>query len=371
MLNNWLSPIAKEEFDHFKQYSRSQFAKKLLIHTAPDHFPQLNNAKMAIVGIGETEANAVRKALYPMNFPHRAFRVADLGNTRKTETSFVIPIIKELLDSDIFPIIIGKEIDLSLAQYQAYHSRRFVNLVMVDEQIRLAIPSKKKVNHLLLNKVLKKRKPRLFHLSSLAFQTHYTNRKITDFLGKRLFDPIRLGMVKHQMESMEPIIRDADLFCFNISALKAAEAPAQAQASPSGLTSEEACQLSRYAGLSDKLTSAGFYGLVPEKDLDGRSAQVFAQQIWYLIDGFANRKKDYPASTEGLVEYIVEFKTSNQALRFWKSKKSGRWWMQVPIKSKKKTPKHYLLPCTYSDYQLACQEDLSDRLLNAYKRFSG
>ncbi|MEM9821519.1 MAG: arginase family protein, partial [Bacteroidota bacterium] len=301
-----------------------------------------------------------------------SFRVADLGNSRKTAPSFVIPIVKELLDSDIFPILIGKDIDGSLAQYQAYRSRRFVNLAMVDEQIRLDLPTKKKAKDLLLNKILKKRKPSLFQFSHLAFQIHYTSPKVVDFLHKRLFDPIRLGSVKHQIEKMEPIIRDADLFCFNISALKAAEAPAQQQPSPSGLTSEEACQLSRYAGLSDKLTSAGFFGLVPEKDQDGRSAQVFAQLIWYLIDGFAHRKNDYPVSSEGLVEYVVEFKHSNHEIRFWKSKKSGRWWIQIPIKKgKKKKSSHYLFPCTYADYQMACQEDLPDRLLNAYKKFSG
>ena len=53
MLNNWLSPLDKGIFDHFKPYDRSQFAKKLLIHKDKDHFPQLTNAKMAIIGIGE------------------------------------------------------------------------------------------------------------------------------------------------------------------------------------------------------------------------------------------------------------------------------------------------------------------------------
>lgn len=370
MLNNWLSPISKETFKNFKEYNRNHFAKKLLIHTSVDHFPQLSNAKMAIIGVDEEQANAVRKALYGMNYPFRTFRVADLGNARKKDLSFLIPIVKELLDGDIFPIIIGGDIQFSLAQYQAYQSRRFVNLTMVDERIRLTPQPKKKADHQLLNTLIKKRKPRLFHLSNIAFQTHFTNQKSLDVLRKHSFEFVRLGKVKNEMASSEPTIRDADLFCFNLSAVKAADAPAQALPTPSGLTSEEACQLSRYAGLSDKLTSAGFYGLIPEKDHEGRSAQVVAQMVWYLIDGFANRKNDYPASNKGLVEYIVEFKNYNHPFHFWKSTKTGRWWIQIPVKTKKKVVRHQLVPCTYDDYQQTCKEDVPERLLNAFKRFS-
>ncbi|MEM8909022.1 MAG: arginase family protein, partial [Bacteroidota bacterium] len=266
--------------------------------------------------------------------------------------------------------LIGKDIELGLAQYQSYQARRLVNMALVDEQIRLTPSPKKKSDHQLLNRLIKKRKPRLFHLSAIAYQIHYTPQKVLDPLEKKHFDLLRLGKIKSDMTTVEPLIRDADMLLFHLAALKAADAPALATPSPSGLTSEEACQISRYAGLSDKLTSAGFYGLQPEKDQDGRSAQVIAQLIWYLIDGFAHRKNDYPVSTDGLVEYIVELKNPIQQIHFWKSNKSGRWWIQVPIKSKKKALRHQLVPCSYADYQMACQEDVPERLLNAYRRFA-
>ncbi|MEZ4931669.1 MAG: hypothetical protein R2788_06060 [Saprospiraceae bacterium] len=43
--------------------------------------------------------------------------------------------------------------------------------------------------------------------------------------------------------------------------MKYADAPAAQDATPSGFFSEEACQISRYAGMNDKLTSIGFYEL--------------------------------------------------------------------------------------------------------------
>ena len=90
----------------------------------------------------------------------------------------------------------------------------------------------------------------------------------------------------------------------------------------------------------------------------------------FCIDGFYNRKNDYPKSTDGLIEYIVDTKNTAYSFTFWKSEKTGRWWLQVPIKTKKKLDRHKLIPCSYLDYQMACREELSERLLNAFRRFS-
>jgi formiminoglutamase len=91
--------------------------------------------------------------------------------------------------------------------------------------------------------------------------------------------------------------------------------------------------------------------------------------IWYFLDGFSNRKNDFPVSTKSLVEYVVESKMNDLQIRFWKSSKSGRWWLQVPAKTKRKHNRHRLIPCSYSDYLAACQEDIPDRLVSAIKRF--
>ncbi|MEL6638217.1 MAG: arginase, partial [Bacteroidota bacterium] len=128
-------------------------------------------------------------------------------------------------------------------------------------------------------------------------------------------------------------------------------------------------KISRYAGLSDKVTSAGFYGFRSQWDQRDQTAQVVAQLIWYFVDGVYHRKNDYPSSTDSLVEYIVDFRDQEYQITFWKSNKSGRWWMQVPVKTKRKHERHTLIPCSYQDYQLASQEELPQRLLDAYKRF--
>ena len=68
--------------------------------------------------------------------------------------------------------------------------------------------------------------------------------------------------------------------------------------------------------MSDKLTSAGFYGFRKKADKHSQTAQVVAQLIWYFTDGFYQRKNDYPASSESLVEYIVDFKNQDHQITF-------------------------------------------------------
>jgi formiminoglutamase len=75
-------------------------------------------------------------------------------------------------------------------------------------------------------------------------------------------------------------------------------------------------------------------------------------------------------STDGLTEYVVQFRQTNYQLTFWKSARSGRWWMQIPVESgKRKYQRHRLIPCSFQDYQAACREELPDRLMQAFNRF--
>jgi len=368
MLENWLSPNIFEEIDEVQNLSKEQFGRNIAIHL--NELPNLEKVDIAIIGISKKDADNVRKTLYTLDYPYYGLRVADLGNIRNEDTSFIIPVIKELLQSNIVPIIIGRNINSSFAQFQAYNSlKRSTNVVYVDEKIRYDYINTNS-DSAYLNKIINAKGSNLFNLGVIGFQSHFTPEALLNMMDENNFDYIRLGKLKTSSEETEPLIRDADLICFNLNALKQSEASGVEQPSPSGLFSEEACMLSRYAGISDKLTSVGFYGYQSEKDFSSQSAQVIAQMIWYFLDGYYNRMNDFPASMHGLNEYIVDFKHLDTPVTFWKSTKSGRWWMQVPVKAKKKHQRHRLIPCSYSDYQLATTDDFPDRLLNAFKRFS-
>ncbi len=368
MLENWLSPVFSGRNETVKTLSKDQFGRNIAIYL--EEVPDLKKTDVAIIGLSAREADEVRKNLYTLDYPFDAIRVADLGNIRNEDSSFIIPLVKELLQGNILPIIIGNNCQQSYAQFQAYNTlKRSTNLVCIDERISYQ-SSPGNEDSYYLNNILKSDRSNLFNLGVVGFQSHFTSDDLLKMMDENYFDYIRLGKLRDAFESVEPVIRDADMLCFNLAALKQSEAPGVQAATPSGLFSEDACRLSRYAGISDKLTSIGFYGLRCEKDRDRQTVQIVSQLIWYFLDGFYNRLGDFPATMQGLTEYIVTAKNQVHPNTFWKSSKSGRWWMQIPVETETRNQRHQLLPCTYEDYQLASNGEYPDRLLNAYKRFS-
>ena len=375
MLENWLFPVELKKIDCFEQLSDIHFGKLIDIYAiglekVSPAIPNLSKVSIVIIGIGATDANSVRNALYSMSFPFQHLSIVDLGNVRKEDTSFLIPFIEELLLGNICPIIIGHSATFTLPQFQAYRVRKNpINLCLIDEKIRFT--PKLKTDNYFLHHILVEKQASLFHCSVIGYQYHFTSSDTIDYFENRHFEHIRLGRVRANIEEMEPIIRDADMLSFNIASIRYSEAPGHVQPSPSGFFVEEACQLSRYAGMSDKITSAGYYGFRLKEDKTGQTAQVVSQLIWYFIDGFYHRKLDYPASSgiNHLTEYLVYLKDLDYKAAFWKSGKSGRWWMEIPFKSKKKHERHRLIPCSYVDYQSACEGELPERLINALKRF--
>jgi formiminoglutamase len=108
------------------------------------------------------------------------------------------------------------------------------------------------------------------------------------------FDCVRLGLARKNIEHLEPILRDADLVSIDVSCIRMSDAPAHANASPNGFSGEELCQIARYAGISDKLTSFGIYEFNPAFDIRHQTAKLLAQTIWCFIDGYYNRRNDHP-----------------------------------------------------------------------------
>jgi formiminoglutamase len=366
MLENWLRPINMENVVETPLDS-AQFGER--IKRYEKEMPSLQAVRLAIVGVGEASADAVRKVLYRLSFPFGKLEAADLGNLRKDDSAFVLPLLQELMDSKICPVIIGNLPKLVQVQFKAHFAcQPSVNIVAVDERVPFH-PRLGELDGNYLNPVMNG-KTRPFHFGIVGCQSHFVDDETFQALEGINADTIRLGKARANVAEIEPIIRDADMVCFNLAALKSAEAPGVATPSPSGFTCEEACQLSRYAGMNDKLTSIGFYGFEADLDDFGRSAQVMSQLLWYFFDGFSNRRSDFPASMDGLTEYIVDFKGHDHPFTFWKSNKTGRWWIQVPVKPKKKHQRHRLIPCSYNDYLMASKGELPDRISNAFGRFA-
>ena len=369
MLENWLAPSESATLlppGAFEVWQLGHVVKHVSITEGSD---ELRSGAIAIVGLDAAEAERVRGRLYQMARPGESFQLVDLGNARKPDGVFNAPIMQELLSLGVTPLFIGRESERTLAQYYGYHHAEFLtNLVVIDDRLRFQardVPSEKAY----LDHIFDLTPVRLFHLAVLGYQTHYNDPAAFEYLHQHHFEFYRLGQAKYEIDECEPVLRDADAVSFHLSSLKAADAPAQEPLGTSGFSSEEACQLCRFSGMADKVTSFGIYGYYAERDPSAQTADTLAQMLWYFIEGFAHRKFDFPVSVEGLTEYIVKLDANAPALKFWKSERSGRWWMEMPYSTGETAERHQYIPCTYADYLKACDQQLPDRLIEAYKRF--
>lgn len=321
--------------------------------------------------------SSCREYLYQLYQGDYKMELADLGSikagNRVEDTYFALEeCLTYFIKRQILPIVIGGSQDLTFANYKAYtRLEQMVNLVCIDEKFALGNSDSNINSSNFFGKILFQQPNVLFNFSNLGYQSYYVDKLELNVLEELFFDIHRLGVLKPNLKVAEPIIRNADFISFNLGAIAQAFAGANANASPNGFTGEEACQLARYAGMSDKLTSIGFYEFNPSIDDHGMTAQLLAQMIWYFIDGFYNRKKDFPAcnKTEYL-KYTVSIEEGSQEIVFYKSPKSDRWWMEVPYSANlnKKYERHMMLPCTYEDYLTATQNEIPERWFQTFKK---
>lgn len=383
-LVDFFTPINLSEFSGSNGYYNSQFGKVVQVYT--DSFPDLEDAEVkpqiALVGVEEERgavnnegtkksADAVRRYFYSLYQGDYQVRIADLGNIQAgatiRDTYYALKtVVEELVKNDIVPVIIGGGQDLTYAQYLGYEGlEQRVEVAVIDAKFDLDQDNAEETelsSNTFLNHIILHQPDYLFNLSNLAYQTYLASKESINMYDKLFFTTMRIGMMSGKLDQAEPLIRAADMISFDIGSIRASEAPGNANAWPNGLYGDEACQLARYAGMSDKCSSIGFYEFNPTFDPMGHTASLLAQMIWCFIDGYYNRKNDAPLIPKSsYIIYRTTLANEDYELVFVKSKKSDRWWMQVPyFGSKSVNERYYWLPCRYEDYQTAVDGDMPD-----------
>jgi arginase family enzyme len=383
---DFLAPIKDSVVAHMLLQSPQAFGNKIAIHTVQDGVPVMEDVQIAIFGVQEdrnSEDNFgcgenlyhIREHLYSL-FPGKWHtNIVDLGNIEKgatvEDTYFALKqTIISLLNKNIIPVIIGGGQDITFANYRAYDNlEQSVNIVAVDSRFDLGNLEDELTSQSYLSKVIMQQPNNLFNYSNIGYQTFFNSQEEIDLLESLFFDAYRLGEAK-KIESIEPIMRDADIVSIDIGAVRQSEAPANNNASPNGFYGEEICAISRYAGISDKVSSFGIYEYNSRYDNNHQTAHLIAQMIWYFIEGVNHRAKDYPFITkENYQKFTVLFE-DDDAINFFKSNKTGRWWMEINIISDNKYKRHALIPCTYQDYKDATSQIIPERWYKGMRKMA-
>jgi len=371
-LVDFLEPINIYELSDDLGYADTQLGSHIVLNE--DSFPDLTNIDMVIIGCGEmrgaglehthTDApNAIRKEFYSLFHWHKNVHIADVGNIKCGATlqdtyAALKSVVSELIEQNKRVIILGGSHDVSLAQYQAYGNlNQIIESVGVDARIDLNLNSVLPTDNFLLE-MLCGTPNYIRHYNHIGFQSYLVHPSMLETIDKLHFDCFRVGKVKENMEEMEPVIRNSQMLSFDIAAIQHAYAPSN-RLTPNGFTGEEACTLMQYAWMSPNISSIGIYGHIPNYDEHELTAKQISQMLWYVMDGI------YKGKQEAALDNNNEFNEFHLAFAdvettFLQSKRTGRWWIQLPNGK--------YIACSKQDYLIAASNEIPERWMRAVER---
>jgi arginase family enzyme len=378
--------------DHFLPQGKNMDSQLLVSHvwfTGKDDELDLTNIDIAIIGVPEARyssrnqdcdsaPNEIRKEFYKLYHWKNELSILDLGNLIPGKTvedtyASLSDILVFLLEQKVIPIIVGGSNDLAFANYLAYSKmEKVVNIVSVDSKFDLGNEKQPISSDGYLNKIVLQQPNFLLNYSNVGYQTYLNSNDDIELMKQLFFEAYRVGGLRKDMDEIEPIVRNAEMLAIDISAVRQSDAPGNANASANGFYGEEMCQIALFAGLSDKLSSFGIYEYNPILDYNTQTSQLISHILWYFIEGFSNRQNDMLfKDQEQYFRHAVTVTNALDELIFYQSKKTGRWWIEIPFfHVKTKQEKKYFLPCSHNDFKTACRDVIPERWWRTYHKLN-
>ena len=362
---------------HYSNAEGSQrIAERIDVHQF-DHRPELEGARVALFGVmdgrksGDNEGCSegpacIREVLYRLT-PHAHWQTTiDLGDLRPGVTeadtaAAVQSVVAELTQQGIIPVVLGGGQDLTTALYLALQPfGKPVQLVTLDSRLDFGADPDQGTSRNFMNDIILHEPNYLFNYTNVGHQGYLTDPDTLELLDKMQFESIRLGEINRNPALMEPVLRDADLISIDTSVIQGSDHVAHADAGPNGIDARTMCQLARYAGMSDQMKAIGIFEHNPDLDNRNLGAQLIGQVVWHVLDGIYAQKSDFPkCGLDEYARYVVDLSDVEQAVVFYKSSKSDRWWMEVPYPGQK-TGTH-IVGCAHEDYLEASAGKMPDR----------
>ena len=382
---SYLSPVDDLILSHMNLNSSLILGKRINIYSDVSAPLELDDVDIAIIGVSEYRnthnsvgedfsLNEVRKTLYNLFPGNWSLNISDLGDLRLGDTVSdtylaLQSIVSELLKNNIIPVIIGGSQDITYANYRSYdYLEKTVNIVNIDPNFDLGDSSKPMKNNSYLGKIILDKPHNLFNYSTLGYQTYFNSQEEIDLMQKLYFEAYRLGELSNNIQNVEPVLRDANIVTLDLKSVRSSEVSSKQKFSPNGFSGKEICAISRYAGISNKVSSFGVYEYIPSIE-DEATEMLIAQVVWYFIEGVNCRVMDSNFyNTADFQKYTVL--VDEQELIFLKSLKSSRWWVEIPFlqNSNNKLEDHSLLPCMHQDYVDASKGVVPERWYKAQKK---
>lgn len=329
MISHWFHAEEKSAIRPDRLSRNSLWQQVQFMHEDDVH---CSSGDLVIIAFDRLSSRRIKKHLYQFQAtPSSALRIVDCGLFIQKSPEVILPVLKEIRDSGAMILLLDPPV--TFMKYQVAESRMasIIRESNLDDDVYLRTDG-----------------------TGPLMQYLGTQRHLIAESNLRIEGHLRLSDLKEDISFAEPCLRDSDVVLFHCDSLCAADAGFLTGMSSSGLTIAEACQLFRYAGGGQSLSSLGIYGYQYEADDKSFTANIIAQMIWYLLEGSMLREDPEKSI---LTEYVIQSKDSEHSFHFYKSEISGRWWIANRLGRK--------LPCAYHDYRKACEEDYSGVVLRA------
>ncbi len=327
--------------------------------------PDWKTADIALIGVQDlrganqesVDLEKIRAVLYGYRKPLETSHIIDLGNLISgdslEETNERIAIITvELLNKNTLPVFFGGTQANDIGIYQAFVKKEEeVSFLSIDKEFDLSYDEKAQDNQCQLNEILLSQPNYLKSFYQLGHQTYLVDEMKLKAFDKSNFETMRLGDLRNNIAHAEPFFRSVEVCSFDVGAIKKSELPASIDAHSFGLTGEEACRLTWYAGMSETIkvfSLSEFQGVT-----DKQSADVLATLLWYFVEGFYHRKDTFAFETDRYVCFTVPLAGTDATVSFYKSTMTNRWWFRAGID---------YVPCNYEDYLETAKGELPDKI---------
>lgn len=350
----------------------------------------VSDTRVVIMGIPEARGSfqnrasslapdEIRRQFYSLYVWKKSIKIIDLGNLITGDTledtyAILSEIVSWCIENDMIPIVLGGSNDLVFPCYLAYEKLcKMMNLVLADARFDIGNDQKPIDATNYLSKIITRKPNYLLNFANIGYQTYFNSPEAVLLMDKLFFEHYRVGIMRQNLEEAEPVVRDADMVAIDVSVIRRPDAPGNPHASPNGFYGEEMCRIARYAGLSDRLSAFGLFEFDPTLDCNNQTSQLLAQILWHFIEGVIFRQNDTSFSHRGqYVKYSMEVSGTTNELVFYRSKITGRWWVVVPVVSKKKKDinRNYFLPCSQADYDMACNDIVPERWWHTFHKLN-
>ncbi|MFT6323280.1 MAG: arginase family enzyme, partial [Halieaceae bacterium] len=278
----YFAPIPKEDTVFYKE----QMGGLITSFVESNEFPKWEDADLVIIGVKEERGsvhnlgcgngpNGIRKQLNKLFF-NGLPKMVDLGNILPGETIedtyFALQSsLEALVKANKTVIVMGGSQDLTIPLYKGYeNSEQLVNLTTIDQQFDLGENTDDPIDcENYLGQILLHQPSFLFNYANLGYQTYFSAPNIINLMDKLFFDKVRLGEVRGDIRRTEPILRNSDIVSIDVASIQSADMGGCERSTPNGLLPDEICQLTRYSGLSEKVSCLGVFGYNPRLDDQG------------------------------------------------------------------------------------------------------